>query len=80
MGKKVNRYKLEVFNKEDFGLKGFNVTKISDCFQSGYVQTQDTLSNILANNNYPVTNPAWRLTETQYLILSNRIKQLTGME
>ena len=78
LGKKNSRYKMEFFKTEDYGLQGQNITNISECFQAGRVVQQDSLSIILKNNNYPSPDPEWKLSENQYLLLSNRLKQLTG--
>ena len=69
---------MEIFKPNDYGLSGLNTTNISECFQAGLVLQQDSLSNILKKNNYPPPEPDWKLNENQYLVLSNRLKQLTG--
>ena len=78
IGKKVKRYKLEVFKLEEYGLFGQNTTSISELFQSGSVVNQDRMSSLLMEKNFPKPEPTWKLTENHFLVLSNRLKQLTG--
>ena len=78
IGKRTSRYKMEIFKPDEYGLYGHNITTISECFQAGRVKQQDSLSITLKNNNFPSPDPDWKLNENQYLLLSNRLKQLTG--